>query len=420
MDRTDTARDALLCSLRSADPDGAVESLRALTPVDRKRLVAKAVCHNVAPLVYRNLRRLRARTALPVNVLEPLREIYEANTIRMLRVYRELARVLETLRAEGVRVIVLKGAHLAWAVYDDIGLRPMCDVDLLVREADLHAARQSLLAIGYDQPQYRHDDLKHLHPFTKAGAIPIEVHWTLATEPEPLVANRDSLFERAVPFGIGEHQALGLCPDDLFLHLCFHAAHHGFVLGLQPLCDIVEMVRVLGDRLDWDAIRSRARLWRIERSLFLTLHLAGLILEPVGPGEEKGILEPDRSGAPIARVAMEQVLSVEDDRAMPPPPPVGESPPRRTIRLVEKGRILLKTLFPPRETMRVVYQTDRILPAYLLRPIDLFARYTRLGRKLFRRRAQRARSAGERLRTLRNMGIIRDWILSGTDRSERR
>jgi len=412
VDRTDTARAALLCCLGSTDPDVVAGSLEGLTPADWERLVKKSVCHNVAPLVYRNLKRLGRAAPVPGSALERLREIYEAETVRKLRVYQELARLLETLRKDGVRAIVLKGAHLACAVYGNIGLRPMCDVDILVRKTDLPAARQSLLGIGYGQPQYTPDKGKHLYPFTKAGAIPVEVHWTLETEPEPLVADRDHLRERARPFTFGKSEALGLCPDDLFLHLCFHAAHHGFVLGLQPLCDIVEVVGFYDDRLDWDAIRSRARLWRVSKSVFLTLRLIGDLLGPIVPDSVTDSFDSDRSCAAVGAVASEQIFSIEGD-------PAARQRRQRPEGVLEKARILLGTLFPPPSTMRLVYQTERVFLTYLIRPFDLFARYSWLGQKLFKRSGRRDRSVGARMRMLHNTNIIRNWILSAPGSAER-
>ncbi len=70
--------------------------------------------------------------------------------------------------------------------------------------------------------------------------------------------------------------------------------------------------------------------------------------------------------------------------------------------------------------MRVVYQTDNLLKAYLIRPFDLFARYTRLGRRLFKHREARDNSVASRMRTLNNTDIIRKWILSPSDPADRK
>jgi hypothetical protein len=64
-------------------------------------------------------------------------------------VQRELGAVLQSLATAGVTPVLLKGAALARTVCDNPGPRPMDDVDLLLREADVPAALRELAALGY-------------------------------------------------------------------------------------------------------------------------------------------------------------------------------------------------------------------------------------------------------------------------------
>ena len=62
---------------------------------------------------------------------------------------RELLAALDVLGAAGIPVILLKGAALCAAHYQDWSLRPLGDLDLLVPEEDAARALRVLQAAGY-------------------------------------------------------------------------------------------------------------------------------------------------------------------------------------------------------------------------------------------------------------------------------
>jgi len=58
--------------------------------------------------------------------------------------YQELEMILDALVTAQIPVIVLKGAHLATSLYPDLSLRPMHDLDLLIRKKSSSALEQCL------------------------------------------------------------------------------------------------------------------------------------------------------------------------------------------------------------------------------------------------------------------------------------
>ena len=418
MERTDKVRAALLKCLGSEDPGKAIVDLQGFTPEDWDRLVQKSANHDVAPLLYRCLKRIGPEAGAPEKVLLRLRRIYQANTARNLRTDHELAAVLKRLKTDGVDAVVLKGAHLVRIVYGDIGLRPMYDVDILVRKPDLPKARDTLLGMGYLHPEFTENIPKHLHHFSKPGSLPVEVHWTLASETEPLTIDIEGLWKRATLAKIGGAEALLLSPEDLFLHLCLHAAHtHGFVLGLKPFCDITQTIRHYEDRMDWEQALSLARRWGAKKSVFSMLYLARELLGTDVPDEVMEGFDSSGFDGEIAAIAKEQILSVEDDS-------------RRTAALfkqfvrlwgrnglIKKARLLLRILFLPPEQMRSKYQSNRLLWCYMMRPFDLFIRYFPLTRWIFKSEKRTDRQALSLLNRMENADVIKSWIESDFRRS---
>ena len=57
--------------------------------------------------------------------------------------------VLAALASGGMRPILIKGAPLAYSVYDAPSARLRCDTDLVVPREHVDAVRSTLIGIGY-------------------------------------------------------------------------------------------------------------------------------------------------------------------------------------------------------------------------------------------------------------------------------
>jgi hypothetical protein len=198
--------------------------------------------------------------------------------------YSDLRKVCGALSAGNIPVIVLKGAFLACAVYDNIGLRPMRDLDLLVPLKLLDRAQAILDEAGYG-PLAEHDRLdgievveidQHLPvAYRTGGPTAVEAHWSVTPPNEAYTIPVESLWERSLPATVAGTPCRQLCAEDLFLHVAMHLAYmHDFCFGLRPFCDIAAAARRYGDSMDWDAVVCRAREWGWARGAGVALHLS--------------------------------------------------------------------------------------------------------------------------------------------------
>ena len=272
----------LLSCLAGRSDEPMARELEQLSSSDWEVMVQQSIRHGVACLLYHRLSRMNLGVSLPSTALQSLREAYLHNAERNVGLYHELSSVLTALHNEGIPVIVLKGAYLAEGVYGDIALRPMVDVDLLVRREGLSRVKGIFIELGYGMPDNSNaESSSHvdLRPFTKPSPIPFEVHWSLPT-PHPFRIDIDGLWERAHPATIAGVEVLGLSPEDLLLTLTLHACnHHKFGLGLISLCDISEVVRHYNGQIDYEQLHQRAREWGISNCLHLTLLLSKELLQ---------------------------------------------------------------------------------------------------------------------------------------------
>jgi hypothetical protein len=193
-----------------------------------------------------------------------------------MRLYNELGKVLGILRQHSIPVIALKGAHLASAVYRNITLRPMGDIDLLVKQADLLMVHDILAEQGYVSSKEETDcSQEHLPSYRKKDSIIIEMHFNIVPPPFSDRVDVEKLFTRAQTCFIEGIEVPSLCPEDLLLHLCMHASyHHGFNNGIMPLFDISTAIEHYAEDLDWKQVLSRSKEWGVSKCVYLSLFLA--------------------------------------------------------------------------------------------------------------------------------------------------
>jgi hypothetical protein len=292
---------------------------------DWNEVVDAAVREHVAPLLFKRLKDNDVRNLVPFDAWERLRRAFFTSGDRNARLFRELGAVLLRLRDSGIRVIVLKGAYLAEAVYGDVALRPMVDCDLLVRQTDLAGAETALLAMGAVHPTGRNRTTparparaSHVEPVrgeTKHDLplfihdLAVELHWTTVTPTGPVEVDAAGLWNRARPANVAGVEVLALSPEDLLLHLCLHFCYQHRLTGLRFLCDIAETIHRFCGELDWTQVAGRAREWGATRHVGLALRLARTMLGAEVPDDVLARLVPEGIDQSILEAATESVIT---------------------------------------------------------------------------------------------------------------
>lgn len=268
----ETTYQILLLCLRARWDPAALAAARALVAQaagsqrapDWQALGRVALAERLGPLLYGTLRK---QDLLPSPLERTLQQHYYHNAKRNILLFAELERVLQRLSAAAISPILLKGAALAPRIYVNSALRPLGDVDLLVREGDVPDTLRLLIEQGYTPTPpttYRNETLLH-----KPGQPPhtIEVHWgLLAPAYYQYTVPMDGFWETARPATIGQTPAQVLGPEAQLLHLCAHLVLHHAGGELLWLHDVAEAVVAYRDEdLDWDRLISQARAWRLVR-----------------------------------------------------------------------------------------------------------------------------------------------------------
>jgi hypothetical protein len=278
---------------------------------DWSEVVDMAADRDLAPLLFKRLKESDARACVPADAWERLLLAYFNSAKKNLRLYRELRPVLRRLRDSGIPVIVLKGAFLAEAVYGDVALRPMCDVDLMVPKAEVPRTQTVLLDMGGVLQQKESFDWAghhHIPPIFVRG-ISIEIHMSIGRSTGSLGIDAAGLWDRARPATTAGIEVLALCPEDLLLHLCLHFGHQNRLTTLRVLCDTAETIHHFRSEIDWMQVIDRAREWGATRYVGLTLHMARIMLAAGVPDATLESLVPGGLDPKVLAVASEAVIS---------------------------------------------------------------------------------------------------------------
>lgn len=290
----DPARDRLLlaCARGRWDPQ-ALEEARQIVhenEVDWHNFSAQASSHSVAPLIYHTLK--DDDTILPTWVKEKLRSAYYQSAVHNALICEALGEIVHAFNEARIPLILLKGAALAKEVYGNIALRPMSDMDILLRQQDMRRAEELLVQQGYEvhtQPDSypRHATFSE----RKSGwADHIEAHrhiissiYYRRTIPE------EWLWEHAVEVTIGDARALRLSPEAAIIHSCLHMLDHIYTKGtLLWLGDIVEISQ--RHDIDWATLADTATRFKIalpvrsvlrESKELLNLRIPDHVLQPM-------------------------------------------------------------------------------------------------------------------------------------------
>jgi Uncharacterised nucleotidyltransferase len=291
--------------------------------LDWNYIAAAACAHGIAPLIYHNLCQSRVTRVLPHGSMERLRNSYYGNAARNSFLYHELRNVLRAFREQQIEVVVLKGAALAEPVYPNRALRPMSDLDLLVKKEKLTEVETKLLDMGYIlQDRGKGKEFyqeRHYHwVFSKKPDLDIEIHWHVKRPTSAFEINIDELWKSTQAVKVASVGALILSPEVLLLYLCQHSWKHSLNGGMRPFIDIAQTTRFYASEINWQEVARLSAQWQMNPCAFLGFSLARDLLDARIPESCLKELRPENFSTAIMDWARERVLGYGESSPFSP------------------------------------------------------------------------------------------------------
>ncbi len=221
------------------------------------------------------------RSYTGISPLNHWRRSFQYVAQRNLFLTGELVNLLKSLKEQNIVALPYKGPVLATLVYKNVALRRFGDLDIIVKQKDIFAVRELLIAQGYrpnlemtdaELVKYLNSKTEHTYDFVhKDKNVFLEIHWRIAPKYITSIEAKD-LWPDLELFSLAGTTINNLPLEDWLPILCVHGSRHVWE-RLSWLCDIATLVHKNPD-INWDKVVHQANNWGCQRMLFLGLYMA--------------------------------------------------------------------------------------------------------------------------------------------------
>jgi hypothetical protein len=197
-------------------------------------------------------------------------------TIYQVMLLKEIEKVLGILEEENISAIMLKGFSLR-RYYPLDCIRPISDIDFLVRPDDKYRCLEAFRKAGYglvkehelDRLLQLHGELTWVNPQTR---ISVELHWDMVNAKsmrKVINFDPDFIFGRMEKYKVEKMELNVLsAPVELAYLMTHHVLHHQFK-RLLWLADVLLMLT--GEDVDWVEFEKTVVHLKIERPVYYYL-----------------------------------------------------------------------------------------------------------------------------------------------------
>jgi len=175
---------------------------------------------------------------------------------------------IKILNANGVRTLLLKGGALGVLYYGSPALRPMADIDLLIKPKDFFKSVEVVKAAGWI-PQEKNLSLIlqiiNACDFKNFAGEQLDIHWRVMRD--CWSADKNDLFwEAATKLEYNSLRTETICSTDHLFHVCCHGARQN---ALAPIRWVVDAMMILrsGDEIDWQRLYELGKFYRLSLTL---------------------------------------------------------------------------------------------------------------------------------------------------------
>lgn len=240
--------------------------------------------YRMLPLLHENMSKLQ----LDDPVMPRLRGVHRFSWCEARRREFLVIKALSKLQEKGIELMALKGLALSYDYYSDAALRPMQDIDLLVRIDAVREAVDCLLALGWaHQTPALHGSQADLRillgseksiQLTHKGGGEIDLHWYPFHEGVSQRVN-DRFWRNAEKMSVAGVELMRPSPSDLLLHVIVHGLRANLVAPLRWAADAVMVIRRDQDAINWVELEAFAARIQVSARLHLGLSLLREMLD---------------------------------------------------------------------------------------------------------------------------------------------
>jgi len=246
------------------------------TSLNYERLIKKCFAHGLEGIAYYEFNRLGILNLIDRRIAEKLKWGSRNTLMVNMLLLSEFKNIVELLRKNNIEPVPVKGIVFVKKLYENLSLRSMADIDLILREKDYKYAIEILKSAGYRESDFLQARKWERENFrialTKPDLIPltVELHKKFS-HPGRFGLSADDALDNLGSAEIDEMQFRTLNPDYTFLFLINHMGMHYFNLKLIWVVDAVKFL--LEFTPDWSKILDYVEQYRLRTSLYMLIKL---------------------------------------------------------------------------------------------------------------------------------------------------
>ena len=247
---------------------GEDEAVRAWQSV-KEKVSPEYAAKRLFPLVYDNLKKHGFENESVLKLKKVHRETFRDNRF----LFYKTEQILQNFRQAGIETILLKGAALSLLYYRSSALRPMADIDLLIKPEDFRAASNILEKIGWRTNIENPSLLLEINPacqFLDADGGELDLHWQIMRDCWN-ADKTDDLWNDAVEIEIGNTPVKVLSPTHQLFHVCWHGVQYNPTPPIRWIADAITILRTSKNEINWQKLVEISRLHRVDLMIFTAL-----------------------------------------------------------------------------------------------------------------------------------------------------
>lgn len=259
----------------------------------------------------------------------------------------ERNQICQFLEENKIWYMPLKGVYLK-EYYPKIGMRQMCDNDILIEESAIKTVNRWMIERGYEVPKNSEHEKNHDYEYLKKPCYNYEIHFSLFAKipGNPIYEYYKNIRTKLIK-DADNNYGYHFSSEDFYIYMIAHEFGHFYSggTGLRSLVDTYVYLRKFSDTMDWKYIEQECLKLEIaeyeEKSRALAIKVFSSTELPVLTDDEKEMLEYYLAAGTYGtttNAAAQKMKKFEDETGS-----------------TSKFRYLLHRIFPPMETYRLCF-----------------------------------------------------------------
>jgi len=240
----------------------------------------------IFPLLYQNLKILEIDDP-QINIYKGL---FRSSWYENQRLLKTAVDLVTEFQSVGIDCLFLKGTALILEYIKTPGLRPMGDIDILVKPNHVCQAVDYFEKTGWvpttDYPDLRKEayfTYHHSVGFANQRDQHVDLHRSLLF-PSPIQDSDADFWDGAVQSEIDGLPVLILNPTDMLIHTCIHGLREHNAEIFRWIADAMTILKNKSSQIDWERLIDQTRKRRLVPELSNGLaYLAYLLDAPIPP-----------------------------------------------------------------------------------------------------------------------------------------